>query len=100
EAILDRADARTNADPLEARVNELAEALFQSIGMQLSVEKYRAIEIGRGANLDELNVPLSNRVWLRDRFAEVRTLNDEAAMLKSIDMITHWTDPGPGGFYD
>ena len=35
-------------------MNELAEALFQSIGMQLSVEKYQAIEVGRGANLDEL----------------------------------------------
>ena len=34
-------------------MNELAEALFQSIGMQLSVEKYQAIEVGRGANLDE-----------------------------------------------
>ena len=100
ESILNRADARTNADRLEARVNELAEALFQSIGMQLSVEKYRAIEVGRGANLDELNVPLNNRVWLKDRFAELRKLSDEAAMLRGIDKITHWTDPGPGGFYD
>jgi hypothetical protein len=81
-------------------VNELAEALFQSIGMQLSVEKYRAIEVGRGANLDELNVPLNNRAWLKERFAELRKLSDEAAMLRGIDKITHWTDPGPGGFYD
>lgn len=100
ESILDRADARTNVDPLEARVNELAEALFQSIGMQLSVEKYRAIEVGRGANLDELNVPLNNRVWLKGRFAAMRKLSDEAAILRGIDEVIHWTDPGPGGFYD
>jgi hypothetical protein len=100
ESILDRADARTNIDSLEARVNELAEALFQSIGMQLSVEKYRAIEVGRGANLDELNVPLNNRAWLKEQFAELRKLSDEAAMLRGIDTITHWTDPGPGGLYD
>jgi hypothetical protein len=100
EAILDRGDARTSADPLEARVNELAEALFQSIGMQLSVEKYRAIEVGRGANLDELNVPLNNRVWLKNRFAAMRKLGDEAAILRGIDEIVHWADPGPGSFYD
>jgi hypothetical protein len=100
EAILDRADFSTAADALEDRVNELAEALFQSIGMQLSVTKYQAIDIGRGANLDELNVPLNNRVWLKERFAEMRKLNNDAAMLRSIDEILHWTDPGPGGFYD
>ncbi len=100
ESILDRADARTNVDRLEARVNELAEALFQSIGMQLSVEKYRAIEVGRGANLDELNVPLNNRVWLKDRFAAMRKLSDESAVLRGIDEVVHWTDPGPGEFYD
>ena len=81
-------------------MNELAEALFQSIGMQLSVEKYQAIDVGRGANLDELDVPLNNRVWLKSRFAELRKLDDDAAKLRGIDEILHWTDPGPGGFYD
>ncbi len=100
EAILDRADAPSHADGLENRVNELAEALFQSIGMQLSVEKYQAIEVGRGANLDELNVPLNNRVWLKNRFAAMRKLNSDAAKLRGIEEILHWTDPGPGGFYD
>jgi hypothetical protein len=100
EAILDRADRRTKIDPLEARVSELAEALFQSIGMQLSVEKYRAIEVGRGANLDELNVPLNNRMWLKNRFAAMRKLGDEAAVFRGIDEVVRWTDPGPGGFYD
>ncbi|MCI0332781.1 MAG: hypothetical protein L0228_06120, partial [Planctomycetes bacterium] len=100
EAVLDRADASEDSDQLERRVNELAEALFQSIGMQLSVDKYQAIDVGRGANLDELNVPLNNRLWLKDRFAELRTLDSEAAALDGIQKIVHWTDPGPGGFYD
>jgi hypothetical protein len=99
EAILDRDDV-TNFDELAARLNELAEALFQSVGMQLSVEKYQAIEVGRGANLDELNVPLNNRVWLKNRFAELRQVEDEAARLRGIDEILHWTNPGPGGYYD
>ncbi len=100
EAILDCADAPTNTNPLENRVNELAEALFQSIGMQLSVVKYQAIDVGRGANLDEFNVPLNNRVWLIERFAALRKLDDEAAILRGLEEIFRWTDPGPGGFYD
>jgi hypothetical protein len=100
EAILDRADTTTTADSLGDRVKELAEALFQSIGMQLSVEKYQAIDINRGANLDELDVPLNNRVWLKGRFAELRKRDSDAAKLRGIDEIVHWEDPGPGGFYD
>ncbi|HEY3394117.1 MAG TPA: alpha-glucuronidase family glycosyl hydrolase [Lacipirellulaceae bacterium] len=100
EAILDRADSPAIADPLENRVNELAEALFQSIGMQLSVAKYQAIDVGRGANLDELNVPLNNRVWLKERFSELRALDSDAAIFRGIEEIFRWTDAGPGGFYD
>ncbi|MCW5964156.1 MAG: hypothetical protein KIT83_08960 [Bryobacterales bacterium] len=57
---------------LRARVFELAEALFQSIQMQLSVTKYQAISVGRGANLDLVDMPLSNAPWLLERFAGVR----------------------------
>jgi hypothetical protein len=99
-AILDRANSNPMAIGLKARVNELAEALFQSIGMQLSVTKYQAIDVGRGANLDELDVPLNNRVWLKNRFAELRRLEDDAAKLRGINEIVHWANPGPGGFYD
>jgi hypothetical protein len=99
EAILDRRPTE-NTEALGDRVKELAEALFQSIGMQLSVEKYKAISVGRGANLDELDVPLNNRVWLKNRFAELRKLDDDAARLRGIEAILRWTDPGPGGFYD
>jgi hypothetical protein len=100
EAILDRADDPTTANPLENRVNELAEALFQSIGMQLSVVKYQAIDVGRGANLDELNMPLNNRAWLKERFAALRKLDSDAAIYRGLEEIFRWTDPGPGGFYD
>ena len=99
-AILEGTRSGTKTDALKARVNELAEALFQSIGMQLSVEKYAAISVGRGANLDELDVPLNNRVWLTNRFAELRDLSSEREKLRGIEKIVHWTDPGPGGFYD
>jgi hypothetical protein len=89
-AILDRAVTQPVAIEWRARIFELAEALFQSIGMQLSVPRYKAIGVDRGANLDTLDVPLNNRLWLEKQW------NDPAAM----DRIFHWTDPGPGGFYD
>src|SRR5581483_8498373 len=76
DRILD-ADMRTpDAMALRARVFELAEALFQSIHMQLSVARYQAIAIGRGANLDAIDFALSNRVWLQNEFKRIRALPD------------------------
>jgi hypothetical protein len=101
EAILDRAVTRPVAADWRARVFELAEALYQSIRMQLSVERYQAISVGRGANLDTIDRPLNNRAWLLGRFAEIRRqAGSEAERLKQIDDIVNWTNPGPGGFYD
>ena len=68
--------------------------------MQLSVPLYDAIAVDRGANLDTMDVPLNDRLWLRDQLARLRTLDDEADRLSGIEAILHRTDPGPGGFYD
>ena len=100
EAILDRAVTNPVSQPWRARVFELAEALFQSIRMQLSVEWYKAIAVGRGANLDLIDVPLNNRAWLKAQFERIRALDSEKPRLAAIDEIVNWTDPGPGGFYD
>jgi hypothetical protein len=81
-------------------VFELAEALFQSIHMQLSVERYKAIAVGRGANLDAIDYGLNNRIWLKNRFEEIRAIGTESERLAKIDEILNWTNPGPGGFYD
>jgi hypothetical protein len=56
--------------------------------------------VGRGATLDTVDVPLNNRSWLKQRFAQIRQLEDESDRLKQIGEIVHWTNPGPGGFYD
>lgn len=100
QAVLDRAVTAPVARDLRARVFELAEALFQSVRMQLSVERYQAIDIGRGANLDLIDIPLNDRVWLERQFDAIRQLKDETDRRKQIDALVHWTDPGPGGFYD
>lgn len=96
-AYLHRADA---APDLRARVFELAEALFQSIHMQLSVDRYSAIGYDRGANLDTVDLSLNNRVWLKNSFAKIRALPTERERVAALDDILNWTNPGPGGFYD
>ncbi|MDE3167949.1 MAG: hypothetical protein KGN36_19265, partial [Acidobacteriota bacterium] len=85
---------------LRARVFELGEALFQSIHMQLSMTRYAAIDPSRGANLDLIDRPITDAAWLRQRFAEIRALDGEAARRAAIGAILDWSDPGPGGFYD
>ena len=88
------------APDLRLRIAELAEALFQSIRMQLSVPKYQAIAVDRGASLDTVDYPLNNRRWLREQFANIRRLPAETNRLEAIERILRWSDPGPGGFYD
>jgi hypothetical protein len=100
EHLLDADPLTERARQLRARVFELAEALFQSIRMQLSVPRYRAIALGRGANLDAIDFSLNDRAWLKERFAEIRSASAESDRLARVDEILNWTNPGPGGFYD
>ena len=100
EGVLERAVSRPVASEWRARVFEMAEALYQSIRMQLSVPRYKAIGLRRGANLDSIDVPLNNRKWLLHRFGQLRTFSDEGERLRGIKEILSWTDPGPGGYYD
>jgi len=83
-----------------ARVFELAEALFQSVRMQLSVPRYKAIGTRRAANLDLIDFPVGNGPWLKQQIAEIRSLATEAERLARIESVLSWSNPGPGGFYD
>lgn len=98
-AILGEAQDKPAAE-WRQRVYTLAEALFQSIRQQLSVERYGAIAVGRGATLDSLETPLNNSGWLFPRFAEAAALEKEDERIAAIERILRWTDPGPGGYYD
>jgi len=98
--ILDRSLAENPNPDWRIRIYQLAEALFQSIGMQLSVERYQAIAVDRGASLDTMDYPLNNRRWLEEQFARIRKLPPATDGLKAVEEILQWTDPGPGGFYD
>jgi len=100
DAVLGRAVTNRIDPDLRLRVFELGDALFQSIGMQLSVEKYRAIAVDRGASLDTIDYPLNNRPWLSEQFGRIRKLLTESERLASIATVVNWTNPGPGDFYD
>ncbi|MBZ5670567.1 MAG: hypothetical protein LAO04_12655 [Acidobacteriia bacterium] len=100
EAILDRAQRAPVTQDLRTRILELGEALFQSIRMQLSVERYQAEEVSRGANLDTLDAPITDGPWLKRRLAEIRKLPSEGDQMKAIEEVLNRTNPGPGGFYD
>jgi len=100
ETILDSGSEGPAAPDLRTRLIELGDALFQSIRMQLSVERHQAIAAERGASLDTMDYPLNNRRWLKEQFAAIRKISAEAEQLRALDQIVNWTNPGPGGFYD
>ncbi len=97
---LDKSVTQPVAADIRARLMELSEALYGSIHAQLSVEKYQAIAVGRGASSDTADVPLNNRWWLEQRFREIGAMTDERERIAAIDEAVNRTDPGPGGFYD
>jgi hypothetical protein len=99
ETILDRAISQPIARDWRTRIFQLAEALFQSIHMQLSVPLYGGQHETRGANLDGVDFPLNDRPWLKEQFDHIRTLPTEEARLAAIHQIIHWNDPGAGGYY-
>ena len=98
--ILDHAAAEARQGELRARVYALAEGLFQSIHVQLSVARYGAQAVARGASLDGLEYPLNDRLWLHERGKELAALGSETERLSAVDAILRRTDPGPGGRYD
>jgi hypothetical protein len=99
ETILKQATDKPVAQDLRSRLFELAEALFQSIRMQLSTERFLGEE-GRGSNLNEIDRPLNNRLWLEQQFQRIAALDSEKKRLSEIEKILNSRDPGPGNFYD
>lgn len=98
--ILDRAAAEPVSADLRARIFDLCERLYQSIGLQTSVARYQASGAERGAVLDFVDLPLNNRWWLEDEFARIRKFDSEAEKIRRLEAIAAWEDPGPGSFYD
>jgi hypothetical protein len=100
QGILEESITTPIAPQLRTRVLELGAALFQSIHMQLAVERYAAEAVDRGANLDTLDTPVSDTMWMRRRVLTIRALTGANQQVAAIRQLLSRTDPGPGGFYD
>lgn len=98
--VLNRAITKPVSPELRARIVELCEKLFHSIGLQTSVEKYYASGAERGAILDFVDYPLNNRWWLEDEFKRIRAFGSEVEKTRRLNLIATWEHPGPGSFYD
>ncbi len=97
---LDRAADEPVAPHWRSRIHALGDALFGSIGMQLSVAKHGAANTERGANLDTLDVPLGDGPWLAAVLEDIATLPTEAERARALAELDHVHSPGPGGFLD
>ncbi|WP_420237031.1 hypothetical protein ACOBR2_15575 [Telmatobacter bradus] len=84
---------------LRTRVFSLAGDLFHHIGLQLSVQRYGASNWERGANLDRIDIPLNDRVWLRQEFRRIRALPATEQSAALVDLV-RWDAPPAGVFYD
>jgi len=99
EDILDQAVNRPISLGWRTRLFQLAEALFQSVAMQLDTKLYKGQHETRGANLNGVDTPLNNRPWLKARFAEIQAMDSEPDRLAEIEKIVNYTNPGAGGRY-
>jgi len=97
--VLERAWKEPVGVLLRRRCVDLADALFASIGAQLTVKKHGAEE-GRGNFIDNIDRPLNDAPWLLAQFVQVEQGRGEPERLRRIDSILHRQDPGPAGFYD
>ena len=53
---------------LRSSLTTLADRLFEQIGIQLDVENYHAQRAERGATLDTIDLPVTDRQWLLSRY--------------------------------
>lgn len=99
-SMLAEADTPGPHDDWRQRVELLGDALFEGIGMQLSMERHGASSAERGAVLDFLHYPLNNRWWLEDEFTRVADMPDDGSRVARLETLARWESPGDGSFYD
>lgn len=85
---------------LRSQIVELCELLFQSCGLQTSIEKHHASGAERGAFLDFIDYPMNNRWWLEDEFKRIAAFDSESEKIKRLQILTTWEQPGSGSYYD
>jgi hypothetical protein len=100
EKVLRKAQTEPVAVKYRKKCEELADKLFENIGLQLSVKRHQAANWERGAFIDDVDVPLNNINWLLAQFDSIRKMKDEGRRLKAIGEVINRVNPGPGGYYE
>lgn len=83
---------------LRASLDELGQMLFAQIGIQLDVEHFGASGWERGATLDTIDRPVTDRAWLLNRFAYADDL-PEAERDGFLTRVFHRNDVKKGEVY-
>lgn len=69
---------------VRAEINALAKELFDLIGMQLDIEHYCANNWERGAILETIDLPITDRSWLLNRLDYSADTSDPVAFMKRV----------------
>ena len=94
------ADRINIAPSLRKKIDDYCEALYHSVGLQTSIQKYQASGAERGALLDFVDYPLNNRWWLSDQFEKIGQMEAETEKRVALEVIAKWENPGKGSYYD
>jgi hypothetical protein len=98
-SVLNASISKEVAGEWRKRCLELAEALYQSIGAQLTIDPHGAAS-GRGNFIDNLDAVLSDAPWLIDNINAILAMESGDPWQENLKEIINRTNPGPGGFYD
>ncbi|MCX7591627.1 MAG: hypothetical protein N2255_08375, partial [Kiritimatiellae bacterium] len=97
-------DVREGTGPavneLRRRCFELADALWENIGEQLSVERHHASRTYRGAFLDTIDAPLNDVEWLSTEFDRIRSLRGREDQLGAIRKLVARSAHSAGEYHD
>ncbi len=87
---LEKAEEILNTDfdesyyALHKEIFEIGDKLFNLIGMQTSVERHDALSWERGAVLDLIDRPVTNRRWYLKKIAEAKATENPTEYMKKI----------------
>lgn len=78
-----------NYKTLRQDIEILAERLFHQIGLQLDVERYGTNSWERGATLDTIDLPVTDRAWFLNRIAYANDHLPEEERLSFLKKLIH-----------
>lgn len=85
---------------LQDRLSALARDLWRKVRLQLSVPRYGASSIERGANLDRAGVDLNDRVAIERDMAQALRRPDETARMTALRALADPARRGEHALYD